>query len=182
VKALRLHPHRDIGVSCSADGALLAWDYAGKLVQRFPGHMAIVDDVDISPSGSLITSVSRDFTAKVYLLDDGRLLHSFPLGRRSPKGVCFYEDRTVIVTNYWGSLMRIDLEGGPVRTRSIAENGISAVSRCGDHRVAVSYDGAAYLVDSEDLTVLRELRCMTQRLSPSAMIAPESAAWRLATT
>jgi len=181
VKALRLHPHRDIGVSCSADGALLAWDYRGNLLRKFPGHMAIVDDVDISPSGRLIASVSRDFTAKVYLLEDGRLLHSLPLGRRSPKGVCFYDDRTVIVTNYWGSLIRIDLEGGRARTRSIAENGISAVSRCGLHLVAVSYDGAAYLVDPEDLTVLRELRCMTQRLSPSAMITPEPAASRLAT-
>ena len=104
VKALRLHPSRPLGVSCSADGALLSWDFEGELLHRYPGHMAIVDDVDIDPSGEFIVSVSRDFTAKIYRLDDGQLLHSVSLGRRSPKGVCFLDPTTVIVTNYWGAL------------------------------------------------------------------------------
>ena len=160
-------------MSCSADGALLAWDFEGRLLARFPGHMAIVDDVDIAPSGKLIVSVSRDFTAKVYGLLDGKLLHSFPLGRRSPKGVCFFDDRTIVVTNYWGSLIRIDLDSGRQLTRPIAENGISAASRCGEDLAAVSYDGAAYLVDPRNLRVLDVLRCMTQRLAPSSMIRPE---------
>lgn len=175
VKALRLHPHKPIGVSCSADGALLAWDFDGNLLQRFPGHMAIVDDVDIDPSGKRITSVSRDFTMKVYSIDDGKLLHSFSLGRRSPKGVCFFDPQTVIVTNYWGALMRFDLDGGEVTTRQIAENGISAVARSGEQLVAVSYDGVAYRVRSTDLSVVNTLRSMTQRLQPSHMIRPPEA-------
>lgn len=174
VKALRLHPRKTLGVSCSADGALLAWDFKGQLVQRFPGHMAIVDDVDIDPGGDLITSVSRDFTVKVYRLDDGQLLHSFSLGHRSPKGVCFLDPRTVIVTNYWGALLRVDLESGDVLTRQIAENGISAIARCGDDLVAVSYDGVAYRVRSDDLSVVNTLRSMTQRLQPSNLIRPSA--------
>ncbi len=108
--------------------------------------MAIVDDVDIDPGGNLITSVSRDFTMKVYRIDDGKLLHSFSLGHRSPKGVCFFDPQTVIVTNYWGALLRVDLASGEVLTRQIAENGISAVARSGDQLIAVSYDGVAYRV------------------------------------
>ncbi len=172
VKALRLHPTKTLGVSCSADGALLAWDFDGNLRQRYPGHMAIVDDVDIDPSGKLITSVSRDFTMKVYSIDDGKLLHSVSLGHRSPKGVCFFDPQTVIVTNYWGALLRVDLASGHVLTRQIAENGISAVARSGDQLVAVSYDGVAYRVRSDDLSVVNTLRSMTQRLHPSRMIRP----------
>jgi WD40 repeat protein len=172
VKALRLHPNKTVGVSCSADGALLAWDFEGNLLQRFPGHMAIVDDVDIDPGGDFITSVSRDFTMKVYRIDDGKLLHSFSLGHRSPKGVCFLDPQTVIVTNYWGALLRVDLASGEVLTRQIAENGISAIARSGDQLVAVSYDGVAYRVRPDDLSVVNTLRSMTQRLHPSKLICP----------
>ena len=172
VKALRLHPQQTLGVSCSADGELLCWDFDGQLLRRFPGHMAIVDDVDIDPSGQAIVSVSRDFTAKVYRLGDGQLLESYSLGRRSPKGVCFLDPETIIVTNYWGILIRIDLQSGHILTRSIAENGISAVARCGDYLVAVSYDGVAYLVRPSDLRVENSLRSMQQRLEPSRLIRP----------
>jgi WD40 repeat protein len=174
VKALRLHPRRTLGVSCSADGALLSWSFDGQLLERFAGHMAIVDDVDIDPSGEMIVSVSRDFTAKVYRLDDGKLLHSFCLGHRSPKGVCFLDPQTVIVTNYWGSLLRIDLGSGDILSQPIAENGISAVARSGEYLAAVSYDGVAYLVRPSDLSVVNTLRSMHQRLHPSALIRPSA--------
>jgi hypothetical protein len=59
-----------------------------------------------------------------------------------------------------------------VLTRTIAENGISAVSRCGDYLIAVSYDGVAYLVSPSDLRVCNSLRGMRQRLVPSALIQP----------
>jgi hypothetical protein len=130
--------------------------------------------VDIDPTGELIVSVSRDFTAKVYRLADGLMLHSISLGHRSPKGVCFLDPRTVIVTNYWGALLRIDLETEKVLVRSIAENGISAVARCGDHLAAVSYDGVVYLVRADDLQVINSLRLMKQRLEPSARIRPST--------
>jgi WD40 repeat protein len=172
VKALRLHPRLPLGVSCSADGSLCSWDLNGRLVQRFPGHMAIVDDVDIEPDGNRIVSVSRDFTAKIYDLHDGRLLHSFSLGRRSPKAVCFFDDTAVIVTNYWGSLLRIDLDSGSILTRPIAGNGISSIARMGGLLVVVSYDGVAYLVRPNDLYTLNSLRGMTQRLHPSELIQP----------
>jgi WD40 repeat protein len=170
VKSLRLHPSETIGVSCSADGALLSWDYGGHLLHRFPGHMAIVDDVDIDPTGRLIASVSRDFTLKVYCLKDGCLADSFSLGHRSPKAVCFWDPDTVIVSNYWGTLLRISLANRDVRSRPIAKNGISAIARAGGHVVVVSYDGAAYLVDPSTLRVVNTLRCMTQRLEASALI------------
>lgn len=169
VKALCLHPTNTVGASCSADGGLLSWDFSGRLENRFTGHMAIVDDVDMDPTGTLIASVSRDFTMKVYELDSGKLVHSFALGRRSPKGVCFFDRETVIVTNYWGSLIRIDLASGHIQNNQIAKNGISAAVRSPDGLVAVSYDGTAYLVRPDDLKVLNLLKCMNQRLVPSPL-------------
>jgi len=170
IKALRLHPTSTIGTSCGVDGSVLVWDFEGNLIHRMVGHMGIVDDVDIDPSGKMVTSVSRDFTIKVFSMDDGRMLHSLSLGRRSPKAVCFFDPQTVIVTNYWGELLRFDLETETSLTRQIAKNGISSISRCGNGVVVSSYDGAAYLVRSDDLSVQNTLRGMTQRLQPSALI------------
>lgn len=174
VKALRLHPTRPLGVSCSADGGLLSWDFKGNLLHQYPGHMAIVDDVDLEPNGELLVSVSRDFTAKTYELDSAKLLASYSLGRRSPKGVCFWDKNTIIVTNYWGALLRIDIKTGEILTKSIAENGISAAARSGKRLIAVSYDGVAYLVNPDTLEVENMLRSMTQRLRASSMVGPQA--------
>jgi WD40 repeat protein len=163
VKALRLHPRRNLGVSCGADNLLLSWTLDGELIERFPGHTAIVDDVDIDPAGEQIASASRDFTLKVYGLADGKLRHSIALGHRSPKSVCFLTPSLVIVGNYWGELLKVDLLTESVTRRTIAANGISSLARCGEHLVAVSYDGGVYLVLPEDLTVVRSLRAMVQR-------------------
>jgi WD40 repeat protein len=169
VKALRLHPEKTLGVSCGADQILVAWDFEGNLVERFRGHMAIIDDVDIDPSGEYVASVSRDFTLKVYGLRDGKLLHSVAIGRRSPKAVCFFDPRTVVVTNYWGSLLRVDLETEAVTRHQIAANGISGIARSGDDLIAVSYDGTAYRVNPADLEVRNQISGLTQRLQPSPL-------------
>lgn len=163
VKALRLHPREPLGVSCSADGALLSWSLDGEIRRRFPGHTAIVDDVDLAPEGDRIASASRDFRLNVYLLDDARLTHSIELGRRSPKSLLFWDADTVIVGDYWGALLRVDLATGRIERRTIAANGLSSLSRCGDGVLASSYDGGAYLVSPGDLTVRNVYRAMTQR-------------------
>lgn len=163
VKALRLHPTQPLGISCSADGAVLAWDFAGNLLDRYIGHLAIADDVDFDPTGTLLCSVSRDFTAKIFRLNDGKLVRTAPIGRQSPKAVCFYDSNTVVVTNYWGWLIRIDLVTGKILKRRIAQNGLSSISRAGESLIASSYDGALYRVNPSDLRVSNVLRAMTQR-------------------
>lgn len=163
VKALRLHARKALGVSCGADGLLLSWDFSGRLLERFHGHTAIVDDVDIDPTGTCIASVSRDFTLKVYDLESGRMLHSIGLGHHSPKSVLFWDRDTVVVGNYWGYLLRVDLRDEKVVRRKIADNGISALSRSGDNLVAVSYDGTVTLVSPTDLAAVRSLRAMIQK-------------------
>lgn len=164
VKALRLHPSQPLGVSCGADGLLLAWDFEGRLVERFLGHMAIIDDVDIDPTGSRIASSGRDFTLKVYDLASGKMLASLDTGRQSPKSVCFWDHDTVVVGNYWGFLVKADLAEERVTRARIGPNGISSLARSGEHLVAACYDGAAYLVRPSDLTVERELRAMRQKV------------------
>ena len=57
----------------------------------------------------------------------------------------------------------------------IAENGISAAVRCGEFLAATSYDGAIYLVDPRDLSVVNSLRVMRQRLHAPSW-APRRAA------
>ena len=165
VKALRLHPSKPMGTSCSADGVLATWDLEGNLLHELLGHTAIIDDVDIDPTGRYIASTGRDFTLKVYETESARMCHSVALGRRSPKGLCFFDVRTVIVSNYWGELIKVTLDDGKVARRTIAANGISSVSRSGDNVVATSYDGAIYLVRVDDLAVVQTLREMTQRAS-----------------
>ncbi len=168
VKALALHPTEAIGVSCSADGVLASWDFSGTLRRTYPGHLAIIDDVDISPNGQLIASTGRDFTLKIHTLYDGALIHNIGLGRHSPKAVAFVDDHIVIVTNYWGELLRIDLTDNSVTCKKIAENGISGIVIRGDQLIVSSYDGGIYLVREHDLETLNSLRSMTQRIDSPA--------------
>ena len=164
VKALRLHPTQPKGVSCSADGSLVSWDLDGNQLNEFLGHTAIIDDVDIDPTGRMIASSGRDFTLKVYDMDSARMLHSVNLGRRSPKGVCFYDAQTVFIANYWGEMIKVTLKDDNVARKQIAQNGFSSVNRSGDHLIATSYDGAIYLIRADDMSVAKTLRSMTQRL------------------
>ena len=168
VKALRLHPDKPLGVSCSADGILVSWDLDGNLLKRFPGHTAIIDDVDIDPTGKYVASAGRDFTLNVYRIDDGQLLHTVLLGRRSPKGVCFVDENTVVVTNYWGELLKVSLPDEKIYRKQIAHNGISSIARADGDLIAASYDGGAYLVRADDLSTVQTLRFMNQRVEDSA--------------
>ena len=164
VKALVIHPTEATGLSCSADGGAYSWTLDGDLLARFPGHVAIADDVDVDPTGERIATVSRDFSLKVYELASGRLLHSRSLGQRSPKSICFWDRDTVIVGNYWGYLFRFDLEREGEASARIADNGLSSLSRSGPHVMASSYDGGVYLVRPGDLEVVNVLRSMVQKV------------------
>jgi len=175
VKALRLHPTLPIGVSCAADGTLHSWSFEGERLHRYLGHTAIVDDVDIDPSGRLIASAGRDFTLKLHDVHSGHLVDLRPLGHKSPKAVCFFDEQTVVVTNYWGMVFRYDVRTGELIRRQIAHNGLSCAARCGAFVAATSYDGAVYLVRPDDLSVVSVLRAMQQRLHPPTW-APASEA------
>jgi WD40 repeat protein len=167
VKALRIHPSEPIGVSCGADGSLASWTLNGERLRSFAGHTAIADDVDVDPSGRMIASAGRDFVLKVHALADGSLLHAVRLGRQSPKCVCFLNEMTVIVGDYWGRLIRVDLGQQSIARSQIARNGISSLCPSGDLLLASSYDGAVYLVRPSDLKVVNTLTAMTQRLQVS---------------
>jgi WD40 repeat protein len=162
VKSLRLHPDEPLGVSCGADGLLLSWSFDGDLLQRYLGHTAIINDVDLDPAGERLASVSRDFTLKVFDVKSGRLQHSIPIGRKSLKSVCFWNESTVVVGDYWGGMIHVDLETETARRRVVARNGISALARTGECIAATSYDGTIYLV-RPDLSPVSALHAMRQR-------------------
>lgn len=170
VKALRLHPRETVGVSCGADGLLLSWTFGGEVQSRYLGHTAIINDVDLEPSGERLASVSRDFSIKIYDFANGQLLETFALGRRSLKSVCFFDADTLVVGDYWGSLIKVDLNAGRVRRAVIARNGISSVTRSGAHVLASSYDGGVYLVDPEELKAVNAFRSMDQRVREEAVV------------
>ncbi|MDX1500779.1 MAG: WD40 repeat domain-containing protein [Thermoanaerobaculia bacterium] len=167
VKSLRLHPAKRVGVSCGADGLLLGWSFEGELLHRYLGHTAIINDVDLEPGGERLASVSRDFSLKIFELETGRMQQTIPIGRKSLKSVCFWSDEVVLVGDYWGGLIRVDLKSESYERAVVAGNGISSVARCGGHAVLTSYDGAIYLV-RPDLAVVRSLRAMHQRLARAA--------------
>jgi WD40 repeat protein len=164
VKALALHPRLPIGVSCSADGAVLSWNLDGAVLDRFVGQMSICDAVDLDPAGQLVASTGRDFTLRVHDLEGARLRHSVALGHRSPKGLCFFDAETVVVTTYWGELIIVRLPGEQVLRRQVAGNGISAAVRHGEHVAVSSYDGTVTLARPHDLEVVEQLRAMRQRV------------------
>lgn len=166
VKSLRIHLDGDQGISCGADGLLLSWSVDGAPLQRFIGHTAIINDVDLDHHGRRVASVSRDFSLKIWELDTGRLLFTRSLGRRSLKSVCFWSANRVIVGDYWGQLCAVDLDTGACRKADVARNGLSALARCGDGIVAASYAGEAVLLDPQTLDVRRRLIAMQQRLDP----------------
>jgi len=164
VKALRIHPDLPVGVSCGADGSLVSWTLEGKLLLRFAGHTAIVDDLDIDPSGTMLASAGRDFVMKIHRLKDGVLHEAIRLGRRSPKSICFLDAQTVVIGDYWGALIRVDLIERKATRIPIAANGISSLSRAGAHLLATSYDGSIYLVRTSDMTLVNTISAMSQRL------------------
>ncbi|BDX05401.1 WD40 repeat domain-containing protein [Planctobacterium marinum] len=164
VKALALHPGKPIGVSCCAEGTLRAWYFDGEIIADFKAHTAIIDDVDISPSGRFIASAGRDFTLKIHDLNSGLLCANIPLGNRSPKALCFINDDTVIVTNYWGELLQVVISDEKVSRKTIAQNGISGIAIINEHIAVTSYDGSVYLVNPGSLDVINRFSAMTQRV------------------
>jgi len=168
IRALALHPMRAVGVSCCNGGALTSWNYNAKVLKEYVGHSAIIDAVDIDPSGRFIASAGRDFTLKIHGIDDGTLYHNIPLGRRSPTSLCFVSPHVVLVTNYWGEVLRVSLQSGSITRQTVSHNGISSITRHGDHYALSSYDGSVYLIEQNQLTVLNSLRSMTQQIQAPA--------------
>jgi len=163
VKAVRLHPTRALGVSCAADGTLRSWSFDGQIIERYLGHTAIINDVDLDPAGERVASVSRDFTLKIYDLASGRLQESVALGRRSLKSVCFVSGGVVLVGDYWGYLHRVELGSGAVMRKRIARNGISSLTRAESLVSAASYDGRIYAVRPATLECVHAIEAMRQR-------------------
>lgn len=165
IKSVKLHPHEDLGVSCSADGEIRSWRFDGRLENDYRGHVAITNDVDLDASGERLASVSRDFTLKVFDVNTGRLEYSRSLGFRSLKSVCFVSSECIIVGDYWGGLFRVDPVRDAVDRLRVAANGISSLASAGELVVAVSYDGSIYAIDPRPFEVVQRLEVMRQRLA-----------------
>ncbi|MBJ6362184.1 WD40 repeat domain-containing protein [Paenibacillus sp. GCM10012307] len=164
VKALRLHPNSTVGVSCSANGEIISWDFDGNKKNSYLGHTAIINDLDISESGSRIATVSRDFTLRVYDFDTAQPIHTVSLGRKSLKSVSFYSDSIIVAGDYWGNLIVVSLETGDLNTINVAQNGISSVAKIGSHIAASSYDGAIYIFDPVSHSIIDTYREMIQKV------------------
>ncbi len=170
IRALALHPLHPAGVSCCSDGVLASWNYNGKFLREYAGHNAIINDVDIDPSGRFIASVGRDCILKVHGFADGILYHSIHLGRCTPTSLCFVNPHLVIVSNYQGELIRVCLDDGTTIRQTVAQNGISSIARHGEHYAVSSYDGSVYLIDQNQLTVLNSLHLMTQQIEDPSFV------------
>ena len=90
------------------------------------------------------------------------------LGYQSPKGICFSDDKNVVISNYWGELINVQLSDERVTRQLIAQNGISAICRNGKNLVASSYDGSIYLVEPKSLKIVNKISAMTQKVAAPA--------------
>ena len=78
--------------------------------------------------------------------------------------MCFWDENTVLVGDYWGALIKVDLTRNRYSKQQIGRNGLSSLSRAAAGVMASCYDGAVYLISPEDLSVTNTYRAMTQRL------------------
>ncbi len=67
VTRLAWHPTQPLVFSGCADGVARCWDLrTGSLVRQWGGHADAVQDIALSPDGSMLLSGSDDCTAKVF--------------------------------------------------------------------------------------------------------------------
>ncbi len=170
VKALRLHPTKPVGLSCGADGILVSWNYDGDMLREYKAHDAIINDLDLNPAGTMVASVSRDFSLKVHDIETGKRLHTLMIGNKSLKSVCFWDDDTVVIGDYWGGMIKVDLQQQRYERYEVARNGLSAITHMGSHVLGVSYDGIALMMRPDDMKVIATLRAMDQRLDDERIV------------
>ena len=65
-----LHPTRPLVFTGCMDGSVRCWDVrSGECVRTWQGHRAGVQDLAVSPDGSMLITGGDDFTARVFALD-----------------------------------------------------------------------------------------------------------------
>jgi ribosome assembly protein SQT1 len=68
VTRLAWHPTQPLVFTACADGVGRCWDLrTGALVRQYGGHYEAIQDVALSPDGSMLLTGSDDGTAKVFL-------------------------------------------------------------------------------------------------------------------
>ncbi len=167
IKALRLLADLHEGVSCSAAGEVVAWDWSGHRARNFGGHTAIVNDLDVSSDGRWLVTIGRDFILRLYEYQTGRLMTAVDLGRRSPKSVLLINEHEALVGDYWGYLVHVNLDSGQITSQRIATNGLSSLSHVHPRVLATSYDGSLAVIDTAGLSA-RSLIPSGQRLAEYA--------------
>jgi len=164
VKSIVLHPQQAVGVSCSADGILVVWDFDGNLLHELQAHDAIINDVGISPGGNEVVSVSRDFSLKRYDINRNRLISTITLPAKSPKSVCYFDEKTILIGNYWGQIGKLSLPDETLSWHQLASNGISSLTS-DQHRVyAASYDGSIRSIDPHSMHQVALCELMQQKI------------------
>ena len=157
------------GCFCDADGSLISWSLSGNKIQEFGEKTAILNDVDLSPDGTLLATVGRDFAVRVYNVDSGEMVSSATIGKKSLKSVCFATQDSLLIGNYWGGLIRYEVSSRKFSSTVIAKNGISALVRQQSGAIAAaSYDGTIYLIHANTLEVVNTLKAMDQRVLETA--------------
>lgn len=176
VKAIAIHPTKPIGISCSAASELFVWNEGGEIVQKLYGHTEIINDISISPSGNLLATASRDFCINIYDLNSYQLVGTYKLGNKSLKSICFINEFNIIVGDYWGNIIKVEVETGYSTKKRISSNGISSLARKNDTQfIASSYSGSLYhMTCSEDgFSLINQLKFMEQRVdSPHRFLVP----------
>jgi WD40 repeat protein len=111
------HGHPVISISCTTDGKLCAssgfsnviklWNLSNGTSQSLIGHQDIVNHVKFSRDGYSLISASKDFTARIWSVPDGKLLHTLRGHQGSVERAEFYPERNIVVTSSADSTLKV---------------------------------------------------------------------------
>jgi centriolar protein POC1 len=76
--------------ACSSDYTIKIWDLrSNQLLQHYPAHTDVVNQIEFHPSGNYLLSGSADSTLKIWDLKEGHLFYTLHAHKGSAMGVRF---------------------------------------------------------------------------------------------
>ncbi|ETO20032.1 WD-40 repeat protein [Reticulomyxa filosa] len=133
---------------CSYDKIIRLWDIASKKVmQKFEGHLSIVEEAQFSNDGLTIVSASADHTIRMWDVGSGNILRVLRGHLDKVTGIHFSFDDQTLVSCSWDETIQLwdVISGKRLKQIKAHTNGVT--------RVQFSPDGQTIVSCSDDKTI-----------------------------
>ena len=147
-------------VVCLFDSTVTVWDLAAgeprAALQRWgerdetKGHTSAVNEVLMSGDGTVVVTLAKDATCRVWDARTGACRHVLRGHEDSVGGGCLSDEGRLLATHSYDGTARLwSLDGGPCLATIPLSSGVSrmALSRCGWRMGAALADGTVFLYD-----------------------------------